>query len=41
MTANASVPAEVVSIVALKKRVKTRLLTENAKNERELSYQTY
>ena len=41
MTANASVPAEVVSIVASKKRVKTRSLTENAQNERNLSYQTY
>ena len=41
MIANTSVPAEVVSIVASKKRVKTRSLTENAQNERELSYQKY
>ena len=41
MTANTSVPTEVVSIVASKMRVKTRSLTENAQNELDLSYQTY
>ena len=41
MTANTSVSAEVVSIVASKKRVKTRSFTGNAQNEQDLSYQTY
>jgi len=41
MTANTSEPVEVVSIVASKMRVKTRSLTENAQNERDLAYQTY